>query len=181
MTAIDNTSSVLDSRDIIARIEDLQETFDDMRESINESSFFVRHVAAGSTHGEFWEVADVDDEEFALACETEAEAVAKAYRLLDAENPDYTEEAEELTILLALAEECEGYGDWMHGETLIHRDHFVKYIEELIDDCYEMPKAMNSGEWPYRHLTMDYEAAAEEAEQDYVEFDFGGQEYLIRA
>jgi hypothetical protein len=43
-----------------------------------------------------------------------------------------------------------------------------------------MPKEMNSGQWPYRHMTIDYEAAANEAEQDYMTVDFDGVEYLIR-
>jgi hypothetical protein len=44
-----------------------------------------------------------------------------------------------------------------------------------------LPKTMDSGEWPYRHLTLDYEAAAKEAEDDYIGVDFDGVTYLIRA
>ena len=44
-----------------------------------------------------------------------------------------------------------------------------------------MPKEMNSGQWPFRHITIDYEAAAREAEVDYRIVDFDGVEYLIRA
>jgi hypothetical protein len=43
-----------------------------------------------------------------------------------------------------------------------------------------MPKELNSGNWPYRHITVDYEAAAEEAKGDYTKVDFAGQTYLIR-
>lgn len=32
-----------------------------------------------------------------------------------------------------------------------------------------------------RHMTLDYEAAAQEAKQDYMELDFDGVAYLIRA
>lgn len=70
--------------------------------------------------------------------------------------------------------------DWSYGETLIREDYFTKYIEELIDDCYEIPKEMNSGEWPWRHMTIDYEAAAEEAKQDYMELNYDGVTYFIR-
>ena len=57
---------------------------------------------------------------------------------------------------------------------------FEKDIRDLIDECYEMPKEMQSGQWPYRHITIDYAAAAEEARQDYYEVDFDGVTYLCR-
>ncbi len=90
------------------------------------------------------------------------------------------EEGGELDILRALAAECEDCGDWEYGELLIREDHFTDYIEELISDCYVLPKELTSGNWPYRHITIDYEAAAEEAKQDYNEVDFDGVTYLIR-
>lgn len=43
-----------------------------------------------------------------------------------------------------------------------------------------MPKELNSGDWPWRHVKVDYEAAAEEAKVDYIEFDWDGVTYLIR-
>jgi hypothetical protein len=92
----------------------------------------------------------------------------------------------ELVALEGLLEDIKGYGgdhqwegDWYPGY-LIARDHFVAYIEELIDDCYEMPKEMKSGAWPWRHVSIDYEAAAKEAEQDYTSIDFDGREFLYR-
>ena len=55
------------------------------------------------------------------------------------------------------------------------------YIEELIKDCYDMPKEMESGRWPWCHVTIDYEAAAEEAKQYYASVMFGDDEYWIRS
>lgn len=91
------------------------------------------------------------------------------------------DEQNELDALKALAEEASDSPDWNYGEALIREDAFTNYIEELINDCYEMPKEMNSGDWPYRHMSIDYDAAAEEAKADYMEVDFGGETYLIRA
>ncbi|MHA6837754.1 hypothetical protein [Ralstonia pseudosolanacearum] len=143
-TPIDNTEDVIDSRDVIARIEELEDVEAALRDD------------AENTHGDGSEMA--------------------AYNAW--KNGD---EGQELTKLKALAEQCEGYGDWSHGEALIHEDYFVKYIEEFIDDCYELPKELSSGNWPYRHITIDYEAAAEEAKADYIEVDFDGQTFLMRA
>jgi len=92
-----------------------------------------------------------------------------------------SDEAAELKILEALAAECEGYGDWVHGTTLINKLDFTEYIKYLINSSYDMPSGLHSGEWPYRHLTLDYDAAAEEAKADYAEVDFDGQVFLIRA
>jgi hypothetical protein len=88
---------------------------------------------------------------------------------------------DELKALQKLAEEASSSPDWNYSETLIRRSYFVDYIAELIDECYELPKELTSGQWPYRHITIDYKAAAEEAEQDYMSVDFDGVEYLIRA
>lgn len=91
------------------------------------------------------------------------------------------EEKEELLTLEELAEQAESSPDWTYGETLISDNYFTQYIEEIISDCYELPKEFNSGKWPWRHMSIDYEAAAEEAKQDYMEVDFNGTTFLIRA
>lgn len=107
--------------------------------------------------------------------------IERLEELSDAE--ELTEdEAEELEQLKALAEEAEGYSsDWLHGETLIKDEYFTDYIEELIKECYSLPKELTSGDWPWRHITIDYEAAAEEAKQDYACVTFGDDEYWIRS
>ena len=128
---IDNTEDILDSRDIIARIEELETCLQDHAEDPN---------------GGHWS----------------------------------DEDADELRALQALAKEAECAPDWSYGETLIRRSYFVDYTEQLINDCYELPKEMNSGQWPFRHMTIDYEAAARELEHDYTSVDFDGVEYLIR-
>ena len=133
---ISNSDDLIDSRDVIARIEELQ----DERDSIEAEDGDISELEA-------W----------------------------DEENK------EELDALLKLQDEASASPDWHHGETLIREDYFTDYIEELINDCYDMPKEMNSGAWPWRHIAIDYEAAAEEAKQDYIEVDFDGATYLIRA
>ena len=65
-------------------------------------------------------------------------------------------------------------------EELILESYFVDYITDLINQCYEMPGEKQQSSWPYRHMKMDYEAAAEEAKQDYTEGTFGGYTYYVR-
>jgi len=106
--------------------------------------------------------------------------VIKRIEELEGERDSF-EDGEELRILKALTEEASGSPDWEHGETLVRESYFTDYIKELIHDCYEFPKEFDSGNWPWRHMAVDYEAAAEEAKVDYNEADFDGVTYLIRA
>lgn len=151
MTKFSNFDDVIDSRDIIERIEELEGEREALQETIN-------NMNTASAYG----------------LEKETEAIA-ALAEWDADN------LKELQTLQALASEAEHSSDWSYGETLINETYFTDYIEQLIDECYEMPKQMNSDEWPYRHVTIDYEAAAEEAKADYSEVNFDGVIFLIRA
>ena len=101
---------------------------------------------------------------------------------LEALDAPTEEESAELTDLTAFLDEAMQYNsDADAGETIIAESHFVDYIKEIIDDCYALPKELTSGEWPYRHITLNYEAAAEEAKDDYVELTFRGRNFYIQA
>jgi len=90
---------------------------------------------------------------------------------------DFTEDdAEELRILAALAEEAEGYiPDWNYGEQLIRESYFTDYARELADDIGAIDR---NADWPLSHI--DWDAAAEQLKMDYVEVDFDGVTYLAR-
>jgi hypothetical protein len=140
-------SEILDSRDIIERLEELKEHFEALHEQETEE---------GKTVLEF---------------EDWLEAL-----------PSDCDDLEEYNELCNLQSECEDYAaDWLHGAQLIREDYFTDYIEELIKDCYELPKELQSDQWPYRHITIDYEAAADEAKCDYTEAEFMGHTYFIQA
>lgn len=161
-TKPENHDDVIDSRDVIARIEELvaiRTALEDAADEAREAYEF--HNSDDTEEGPEWDELHK----------------ANGARVDWSE----TDEAKELNSLLLLAGQCEHVSDWEHGETLINEDYFTSYIEDLIDDAYEMPKEMNSGNWPYRHMTMDYAAAAEEAKVDYEEVDFEGQTFLIRS
>jgi len=101
---------------------------------------------------------------------------------LEALDAPTEEESAELTDLTAFLHEAMQYNsDADAGETIIAESYFVDYIRGIIDDCYALPKELTSGEWPYRHMTIDYEAAAEEAKSDYVELTFRGRNFYIQA
>mgnify|MGYP003552189452 FL=1 len=101
---------------------------------------------------------------------------------LEALDAPTEEESAELADLVAFLHEAMQYNsDADEGETIIAESHFVDYIKWTIDDCYALPKELTSGEWPYRHITINYEAAAEEAKADYAELTFRGRNFYIQA
>lgn len=161
-TKPESHDDVIDSRDVIARLEELDAERQALEDATDEArDAYDYHNSEDTEEGPEWE------------------ALQEAIKA----QVDWNEsaEADEWNALKRLADQCEHVADWIHGETLINEDYFTKYIENLIDDCYEMPKEMNSGNWPYRHMTMDYEAAAEEAKVDYEEVDFDGTTFFIRS
>ena len=83
-------------------------------------------------------------------------------------------EKDELTALKALAEQCEGSGDWEYGEALIRRSYWVEYVKELLEDAGDIPK-----DTPW-YIAIDWDKTADNIEADYTTVDFDGVEYLIR-
>jgi len=108
--------------------------------------------------------------------ELENELPASANEVMPNTAEELQEMREELAILKALAEKCEGYApDWSYVKTLIRDSYFQDYAQELAVDCCEMP---NSDQWPAR--CIDWEQAARELIMDYTCVDFDGVEYWIR-
>ena len=136
MSSLDNSCDVIDSRDVIERIAELQELADAVSEAEAE-------------------LADMDNasaEEIEAAEEALADALAK-----------FDDDAqEELAALKSLAEEAEGYAaDWQYGETLIRDSYFVEYCQELVEDCGDLPKDLPhyieiDWEATARNIRMDY-------------------------
>lgn len=148
---ISNTDDVIDSRDVIARIEELE------------------------TERERWVAEDTLSRPCArdqLSPRTEIVTLASA----DAWAEEFSDEAKELAALKALAEEGETYApDWESGEALIRDDHFQRYAEEMVSDIGDLPK-----EIPH-YIVIDWEATAKNIQQDYTSIDFDGVTYWVRS
>lgn len=153
MTDISNHDDVIDSRDVIARIEELEQEYEGLKEELDGAI-------------EEWEARDPEDNEAALH-----RSMMFAQEALADWNDN---NKDELASLKNLAEQCEGYGNWDHGETLIRRSHWVDYVQELLEDIGDIPKDLPG------YLVIDWEATARNIEADYMTVDFDGVEYLIR-
>ena len=171
MKTISNTDSVIDSRDIIKRIDELTGDFQDLVDAIESAETDAERETAFADLAT-WLIGHTE-----IATDLEA---LDGITFDDVSDWAESADAHELKALFALVDEADCSPGWSYGGTLIHEDYFTEYIEELINDCYELPKEFNSGGWPWRHMALDYEAAADEAKQDYIEVTFDGQTYYIR-
>lgn len=91
------------------------------------------------------------------------------------------DEMEELLKLLALSKELNDDAI-TNAVTLIQESEFVEYVKDLIDDvCPDILPEEQASNWPYRHLTMDYKAAADELKADYMDVDFDGVTYYYES
>lgn len=151
-----NTDDVIDSRDVIARIEELESERADLAEAVSEAETDVN------------EAATEDDAEDAQTAHADAVTALATWHESD--------EGQELKTLKALADQCEGYGDWDYGETLIRESYFQSYAQELAEDCGMISKDLA---WPC--TCIDWEQACRELKMDYTEVDFDGVSYFMRA
>lgn len=106
--------------------------------------------------------------------------IARFEQLEEDEQRDEEEETE-FRQLESLLDDCRGCGgdeqwrgDW-YPVTLIHGRYFVKYAQELAEDC---GMVADDARWPNNHI--DWEAAADELLQDYTIIDYDGETYYTR-
>lgn len=87
---------------------------------------------------------------------------------------------DEMDTLAEVISEGEKTNGWWRGVTLINENYFTTYTKDLIDDTQEEPEELDSTDWPWNHLSMDYDGAAEELKQDYYELEVSGHTYLYQ-
>ena len=156
MATFDKYDDIIDSRDVIARIEELEAEREALQTTVYE-----------------WEnaIGDTDEEDEKQAA---AEELGRAE--IDLETWDASDEADELRILKALADEASGYAaDWRYGETLIRDSYFKDYAMELAEDIGAINR---DATWP--NTCIDWDQAARELQMDYTAVDFDGVTYWIR-
>jgi hypothetical protein len=167
---IDNNQDIMDSRDIIARIEELESDRDSLVETIDEAESEVEAITASRVH-----YVDADHlREITAELDTAKDKLTSAKKDLEDWKDSY--DGQELEELTALAEEASSSPDWSYGETLIRDSYFTEYAQELAEDVCEMPKDIK---WPY--TCIDWDQAASELKMDYMAVDFDGVTYWIRA
>jgi hypothetical protein len=197
---ISNSDDVIDSRDIIARIEELQgqqtarfvagwnmpgympdsdpaqfESAEDARAYIIETIKRAEDEADTETLAEelcaFAEDINLESDEFSATGPDGLVYWVTEDGVMGLDD----EESEELRVLLALQEDAGSCDDWHYGATLIRDSYFETYAQELADDI----GAVNAdATWP--NNCIDWERAARELQQDYISVEFDGVTYWVR-
>jgi hypothetical protein len=145
-------NDIIDSRDVIARIAELEGFRDDAIERAKE----LRESTDEDAAADIWQ--DEDGTEYGVTDDWD-ESTEEEYRALT-----------------SLESEAEGYcSDWRHGATLIADSYFEEYAEQLAEDIGAIDP---NARWPLNHI--DWVAAANELKQDYTSVDFDGTEYWVR-
>lgn len=159
-TCISNSDDIVDSRDVIARIEELTEELEAKQEAVDSARALCEEL-------EDDEDVDKDDKEDAATALEMAEEALKEW--------DEGEEGQELRELQELQSEAEGYApDWSDGATLIRDDHFTDYVQNMLADIGDLPRDL-----PH-YIVIDWEATASNIQQDYTSVEFGGVTYWVR-
>lgn len=155
--AITSSEDIIDSRDVIARIEylqaDLQPNFD-------------------TEDGDMAPASEVNWDSPESLKTLETLMPERWARMVDAGDDDYMAE---LIALLTLQDEC-GASDWQYGEALIRDSYFETYARDLADD---LGLIKDDAQWPA--TCIDWEKAAEELQMDYSSCEFDGVTYWYRS
>ncbi len=157
--SFDSRSDLIDSRDVIAKIADLEGVVADLRK----------------THGDAYDeaVKAAPDDRTA-----DQQKIVEAYQtdrngyVTDMLDGDW--DAEELKTLQALAEEGERFPNWKTGVTLINEDYFEEYAKFFAEDL-----GVAVDEWPGCYI--DWEQAANSLRNDYSEVQYEDRTFLVRS
>jgi hypothetical protein len=165
-------ADVIDSRQVIERIEELTDDRDRIKDAAAEKWDEAKEHHDANADGSH---ATADENVECADC-----LIARWDRetfISDTLKEEFSEDdAEELAKLEALQAEADGCADWRHGETLISDDYFERYAQELAEDI----GAVNSNAgWP--NSFIDWPAAAEALKQDYTSVEYGSTTYWIRS
>lgn len=173
--SIDNSEDIIDSRQVIERIDTLKDSLEaDYRADHECTDCDGQGLIRQSIPG------DPAHQVTCITCDgnghTADPAGFDAWVATTAEAGPEPNDATEYRALVALQEEAEyNASDWTHGATLIRDSYFEEYARQLAEDIGAIdPKAG----WP--NTFIDWEAAAEALQQDYTQVEFDGVTYWIR-
>ena len=156
----------IDSRDIIVRTEELTSLIEAIIED-NPPGFECDPANTNDLDellGHYHEQRQLDATRADLLSDAESEADAAI------------EDIEELITLIKLSDEGEHAPDWIHGEALIRDSHFPEYAQQTAQGSGMVE---HGNQWPCSHI--DWSEAADELKQDYLDVDFDGVTYWMRA
>lgn len=165
MREVNNSEDILDSRDVIARRDELKEEREALTPACLSSMWCL---CAAHALGAPTEDKCNTDENYRCPDDMEGRANVNTLSEWDEEN------SKELAALEAFI--SEGSSSWEDGETLVRESYFEDYARDLAEDIGAIPK---DATWPL--TCIDWEQAARELQYDYTGADFDGVTYYYRS
>jgi len=180
--SVDNSEDIIDSRDVIARIEELESDISGWEDDIEEhqTEIIDKEDEIETLENESQELDDEEDADRIAEIENEIDSLRSDIQSMEDNistiRNDIEEAQEELDPIKSLAEDAEGYSaDWNYGEALIRDSYFIEYAQQLAEDIGAIDDNAN---WP--NTCIDWDKAADELQMDYTCVDFDGVDYWIR-
>lgn len=176
MRSIDNSQDIIDSRDVIKRIEELEADKQALVDAVQEAQEAVDAAQV--------ELDEYNDDTNVLKGTAEHQNAMSALcsakedlRTAKCELEDWTgdeeaeidpsDDAKELKCLKELADNMENECEWESGTGLIRESYFEDYARQTAEDCGLLE---NCDKWPA--TCIDWEKAADELKQDYSTVTF---------
>ena len=204
--AITNLDDIIDSRDVIERIEELESELEEafqarseerkieLADELEEYRLDLNEAVLDGEEGGV-PLADFHEYVNLVAADPEHPLHEKALEFTRMNNDtlfstldDFVEEAAgdprhlmydeatEYKALKELEEQAEGYSVWKYGAQLIRESYFTDYAQQLAEDIGAVSA---DATWP--NNCIDWDQAARELEVDYTRVDFDGVDFLFRS
>lgn len=175
---ISTTDSILDSRDIDARIDDLRIELDAAHQCEREELTFCTcaEPAPRIPHGS----ADAECIECGKDYIDQSELPPVDFEdwiqwVIESPNGhEMSSEAEEFRMWCEMRDDC-GSAEWSHGLTLIHDSYFQDYAIEFAEDIGVIDR---DASWPNNYI--DWERAADALQSDYSCVEVDGETYWYK-
>lgn len=87
---------------------------------------------------------------------------------------EWGEDIQEYNDIYTFCYDLSSADDFEYGESVIHKDYFTEYTEELLTDVGYLANDLPS--W----IVIDMDATAENVKQDYISIEYKNETYYIR-
>lgn len=138
-------SMVIDTRDLQDRIDELESQIEDIGAEITDLEEQLQ---------------DEDEDDIG--------EIKEQIEQLDFDRDDLKVELEELNYLKSEIPE------WYDGNALIHEDYWVEYVQDLLEDCGDIPSDL-----PW-YIVVDWVSTAENIAVDYSTIEYDGSTCYYR-
>lgn len=170
---VDFGADIISMSDITDRVEALREARDALEEAEQEALDALTDAQGNLENSiEADKAADTQAVQEAFNAREQAKAALAAWL--------ESQDARELATLTDILEETRGSGgdhqfegEWYPGE-LIAEEHFTDYVQQMLEDCGEVPRGL-----PW-YVEIDWGKTADNLKMDYSEVDIQGFTFLYR-